>query len=179
MKKIVYLSLLLVMLSVTTSCRSLLEVAPTAPATVTDPDVRKLHEKAYNGDAKAIRRVAFFCAAGVAGYPESAWTACNWYRHGAGLGDAECQFTLGCRYLSGYYGRAYNKKKGLKWLNKAAAQGHEIAKEMLATGRHPSGNTFDEEHEMQKTIHTSPNIPKTNAHKEQLKYSIWCEPFFE
>lgn len=167
------------MLSVTTSCRSLLEVAPTAPATVTDPDVRKLHEKAYNGDAKAIRRVAFFCDAGAAGYPESAWTACNWYRHGAGLGDSECQYILGMRYLNGYLGRAYNKKKGLKWLNKAAAQGHQDAKEVLATGRIHGEYTIDEYHEEQKTIYTSPNLPTTNAYKEQLKYSIWCEPFFE
>lgn len=179
MKKIVYLSLLLVMLSVTTSCRSLLEVDPTAPATVTNPDVRKLHEKAYNGDVKAIRQVAHLNRCGFGGYPQSFWTACNWERHGAGLGDAECQYTLGLAYLHGYSGRAYNKKKGLKWLSKAAAQGHQDAKEVLATGRVPSGYTFDEYHEMQKTIHTSPNIPMTNAHKEQLKYSIWCEPFFE
>jgi TPR repeat protein len=47
-------------------------------------------------------------------------------------GDREAQYQLGCFYTAGQGHLKQDMEKAFEWLNKAAAQGHDGAKEKLA-----------------------------------------------
>ena len=49
----------------------------------------------------------------------------------AGQGEAEAQFALGFMYYNGW-GVAVNREEAIKWLHKAAQQGHARAAQALA-----------------------------------------------
>jgi TPR repeat protein len=46
-------------------------------------------------------------------------------------GDAEAQYQLGCFYTTGKISLQMSTLKAAEWFNKAAAQGHNAAKQML------------------------------------------------
>ena len=57
--------------------------------------------------------------------------AARWYRRGARRGDAESQYDLGFMYLLGE-GVDHDPIEGIRWLERAAAQGFERAIRLLA-----------------------------------------------
>ena len=57
--------------------------------------------------------------------------AVKWFRLAAEQGLADAQFRLGCCYLLGRGVYEEDLEEAIKWLGKAAAQGHDKAKELL------------------------------------------------
>ena len=66
--------------------------------------------------------------------------ATDWFRKAASQGDAEAEYRLGMRFVSGAAGLPHDIPQGLAWMTKAGAQGHVISLyflgELYRTGIH-------------------------------------------
>lgn len=91
-------------------------------------------EKADPNDAKSLYELGARCWNGD-GVGHDPFTAVELYRRAAEMGYAEAQYTYGMAYLKTLHEilpRAAAKAEGVKWLRKAADQGHEKAQLALA-----------------------------------------------
>lgn len=64
--------------------------------------------------------------------PEPDREAALWYFHAASRGHAEAQHTLGLMFLAGK-GVAENSGEGIRWIRRAAANGHREAKRFISS----------------------------------------------
>lgn len=84
-------------------------------------------------DAKyppAMWNLAFMYVRGEGGVKEDMATAFGLFKEAAELGFADAQYDLAYMYLQGL-GTTLDRAEGMKWLNKAAGQGHRDAKKLL------------------------------------------------
>ena len=91
-------------------------------------------EKADPNDAKSLYELAVRCWNGD-GVEMNLFAAVDLYQRAAEMGYAEAQYTYGMAYLKTLHEilpRAAAKAEGVKWLQKAAEQGHEKAQLALA-----------------------------------------------
>lgn len=91
-------------------------------------------EKADPNDAKSLYELGVRCWKGD-GVEMDPLTAIELYRRAAEMGYAEAQYTYGMAYRKSLHEilpRAAAKAEGVKWLQKAADQGHEKAQLALA-----------------------------------------------
>lgn len=92
-------------------------------------------EKADPNDAKSLYELAVRCWNGDGGVEMNLFAAVDLYQRAAEMGYAEAQYTYGMAYLKTLHEilpRAAAKAEGVKWLRKAADQGHEKAQLALA-----------------------------------------------
>ena len=91
-------------------------------------------EKSDPNDAKSLYELAVRCWNGD-GVEMNLFAAVDLYQRAAEMGYAEAQYTYGMAYLKTLHEilpRAAAKAEGVKWLQKAAEQGHEKAQLALA-----------------------------------------------
>jgi uncharacterized protein len=69
----------------------------------------------------------------TAGVPQNFGKALYWYRLAAKQGYADAAFSIATMYINGE-GVAANQKEAHKWLQKAADEGNDQAKSMIANG---------------------------------------------
>ena len=92
-------------------------------------------EKVDPNDAKSLYELAVRCWNGDGGVEMNLFAAVDLYQRAAEMGYAEAQYTYGMAYLKTLHEilpRAAAKAEGVKWLQKAAEQGHEKAQLALA-----------------------------------------------
>ncbi len=103
-----------------------------------DPQARQWFERAARqGLAAAQFQLGNMYAYGLAELPEGAdiyRVAAQWYFEAARQGLAEAQYSLGILFLTGS-GVQLSQEEALKWIRRAAEQGHADAKAYLDGGK--------------------------------------------
>ena len=91
--------------------------------------LKQLRIAAKAGDAEALNALGdYYCVCVVR---QDLKKSVEYWKKAAELGDAQGQFNLGCCYKDGYGELEKDVEKARLWLEKAAAQGHDGAKEQL------------------------------------------------
>jgi len=99
--------------------------------TTNAPDIKKMLEKANNGDAKA-QCILGYCYEHGKGVAQDYTNAVMWYRKSADQGDAKAQRNLGSGYYYGL-GVPQDYAEAIRWERKAADQGNDEAQFNLGT----------------------------------------------
>lgn len=100
------------------------------PATVTDPGIIEVYNKALTGDAVALHWIGFFYEQGSRGFPKDYTRAANCYQISANRGCVSGMLGIGKAYEYGK-GRKENLKLARKYYEKAAATGDYAARCIL------------------------------------------------
>lgn len=122
-----HLALTALALSCLVACTSLPEQPP---ATVTDPSIIEVYNKALAGDANAMQWIGFFYENGGRGFPKDYTKSANCYQLAANKGSVSGMLGIGRAYEYGK-GRKESIKLARKYYEKAAATGDYPAKCIL------------------------------------------------
>lgn len=103
--------------------------------------VGSLLPKAEQGDIQAQVKLAneYYegehpCGGGeIAGPPQDYLKAFHWFKRAADQGDSEAQFMLATMYINAQ-GVSYDEKAAHMWLEKAAKNGHPMARSLMKLG---------------------------------------------
>lgn len=109
------------------ACTSLPEQPP---ATVTDPGIIEVYNKALAGDAKSLYRIGMRYSNGSYGFPKDSTTAANCFQLAANKGHVDSMVLIATAYEYGL-GRKQSIKLARKYYEKAAATGASHAQYAL------------------------------------------------
>lgn len=122
-----HLALTALALSCLVACTSLPEQPP---ATVTEPGIIKVYNKALAGDAVALYQIGGFYSGGTHGFPKDNTKAANCYQIAANKGHIDSMVVIATAYEYGL-GRKQSIKLARKYYEKAAAKGASHAQYAL------------------------------------------------